>query len=425
MLLMVSQNLKSADLISLSVSTKRFAPIAQHILYKSMTITRTADDSPFSQVLKTLLAQPELRSKVKSVSLNCRSTGKYNRSAAGCDLRDKIEEAWGQLDCNSDDYKQWALRLIDCCEQGYAGVVLSLLPNVVKLDIANDDLQYMSLLQNIQSRVPSCPELVLFGALQPMAPRIAGLSKLQELTLAFKSLGFLSWGFSRLIDLTIRWINENDIANVCGNENAPYHLQNLKSLTIEVPSHLDYSGLTGQWKSLLQKLFDTLKIPSLDRLSVKIYSGQYSHCVPFDVQDLMSVVHTAHSGISNLSIHNHARVIDYLDSNHGLIPTKKFLNLRHLSVSFSAFGPAYAKFKNIPEIIPRSIQHIRLLNPSKDVLFWLNMLEISRKEYPDLKTVSLVSDMDTPDWKPIYRLLLQKQVTNFEKLGIRVGVVRE
>lgn len=390
-----------------------------------MTITRTVDNAPFSQVLRTLLAQPELRSKVKSVSLNCRSTGKYKRSAAGCDLRDKIEEAWGQLDCSSDDYKQWALRLIDCCEQGYAGVVLSLLPNVVELDIANEDLQYMSLLQNIQSRVPSCPELWLFGALQPMAPRIPGLSKLQELTLAFKSLGFLSWGFPRVTDLTIRWINENDIANVCGNENAPYHLPNLKSLTIEVPSHLDYNGLTGQWKTLLQKLFDTLKIPSLEQFVVKIYSGQYSHCVPFDIQDLMSILHTAHSGISDLSIHNDARVMEYLDSNHGLLSTNNFLNLRHLSISFSAFGPAYTKFKNIQEIVPRSIQHIGLLHPSKDVLFWLNMLEISRNEYPDLKTVSLVGGMDTPDWKPIYRLILQKQVKSFEKLGIRVRVVRE
>lgn len=169
------------------------------------------DKAPFSQVLKILLAQPELRSKVKSVSFNCRSTRYYKHSAVACDLSDDIEEAWGQLDYsnnnnNNNDYKRWALRLINC-EQGYAGVVLSLLPNVVKLDIAYNNLQYLNF---------SAHELCLFSTLRGIAPQIAGLSKVQELTLAYKSLGFLSWGFSKVTNLTIRWINENDIPNVYG-----------------------------------------------------------------------------------------------------------------------------------------------------------------------------------------------------------------
>jgi hypothetical protein len=424
MLLMVSQNLKNNDLISLSLSAKRFTPIAQHALYESMTIIRTVDKAPFSQVLKTLLAQPKLRSIVKSVSFNLQFTGSYKRSSTGYDLSGDIEEACGQLDYNSDDYKRWALRLVDCSEQRCAGVILSLLPNVVKLDIANRNLKHMDLTSAVESRFPPLPQMWLFGARQPMTPQIAGLSKLQELTLAFKSLGFLSWNFLGATDLIIRGFDVHDIPSVRWNRNAPYHLANLKSLTIEVPAHLGYKTSIGQLKPLLQTLFDILRIPTLGRFTVKIYRRRYSPHFLFDFQTLINIVHTAYSSISDLRIHDDVRVIKWPDSNHGLTSAIDFLNLRHLSISFSAFGPNYTKFKHVPEVIPRSIQHIELLNPSKDVIFWLNMLEIARNEYPDLETVTLVSGIDTPDYKSTYRWILQKKMTDFEKLGIRIRVVK-
>ena len=151
-LLMISQNLKNADLVSLSLSAKTFSPMAQHTLYESMKITKalnkvshrarivnhgrnrvyweieravwsgrlrrllyisyekrlikivhsriewyTWHKAPFLQVLKTLLAQPGLWSKVKSVSFNCQSTGSEKCSTISHDLNDGIEEAGNNL----------------------------------------------------------------------------------------------------------------------------------------------------------------------------------------------------------------------------------------------------------------------------------------------------------------------------------------
>jgi hypothetical protein len=88
------------------------------------------------------------------------------------------------------------------------------------------------------------------------------------------------------------------------------------------------------------------------------------------------------------------------------------------------FGNTSTKAKNLTKIAPRKIQQIHISNPDKDVLVWLNMLEVARDEYPGLGTLGLKGGMKTPKWTPARRLMLQKKVKDFEKLGIRIRILR-
>jgi hypothetical protein len=174
---MVSRSLNTIGLFNLSLSAKMFAPIVQDVLYQSLTILKTRDKVPFSEVLDALIAQPGLRSKIKSLRIkrqSCQHTG----SCAGRSFKD----VWDELGYNSKGCEQWAARAAPLDAKTYASVILSLLPNIVKLDIASL-LNFYNGSKRFYGSVPS-PAHHLSGTAWSVAPQTACLSKLRELTLA-------------------------------------------------------------------------------------------------------------------------------------------------------------------------------------------------------------------------------------------------
>jgi hypothetical protein len=419
MLLMVSRSLNTIDLFNLSLSAKMFAPIVQDVLYESITILKTRDKVPFSKVLDALIAQPGLRSKVKSIHIK-RQSCQHIESSAGRNFKDQIKDVWEELGHNSEGYEQWAARAAPLDAKTYASVILSLLPNVVKLDIASL-LHFYNGSKRFYGSVPF-PAHHLSGTAWPVAPQIACLSKLRDLTLAWPSHQFLSLGFPQVTDLTILYITYDTFRY----RNTQYHLPSLKNLTIEVPITYIYTP-KRESKISFQQLLDTLNNPALDRLTVKVEYPRFC-CHSFSFQHLTdNVIYAANINISELCIHTHKirRLKGYIYQYESFTSKIHFPNLRRLSLDFSAlFGNTSTTVKNVTKILPRKIQQIHISKPDKDVLVWLNMLEVAKDEYPVLETLVLKGGMETPEWTPARRLVLQKKVKDFEKLGIRIRILK-
>lgn len=441
MLLKICRSLKNADLLNLSVSAKKLNPIAQDILYESMCINSYPNKAPYSHVLKTLLSRPELRCKVKSLSINLQSSDSSDssdgRPAADLNLREDIKAAWfelGYFDANQDNnnrtiYQVWALRLFDCKGQVYAGVLLSLLPNLGRLDIVHHSpgTPYIG--------IPSNPAHELFGSIAGINAvasigvghcKIVSRLKLQELTLCFKGISFLNLGFPYLTDLNIRLIGNFNTVGFT-NQIVPYHLPNLKNLTIEVFSQVGYAELAHKWRPNLRRLLNLLGNPVLESLVVDIRPSQLG--VPaievpqagvFDFQLLLDILHTACPDFIDLRINLKKNAAEFALQSRGLTTMINHRNLKRLSVPFAAFGAAKFKLKYITEIIPTCVQYIHLVGCSKDVLFWVNMLDSARVEYPNLRTVILDGDMEGQEW---IRSALKLKVATFEEIGIRLHLV--
>ena len=385
--------------------------------------------------METLLSRPELQCKVKSLSINLQSSDGH--PAAGLDLREDIKAAWfelGYFDAYQDNnngtiYRIWAARLFGCKEQVYAGVLLSLLPNLVRLDIAHHSRG------TPYTRIPSYPAHELFGTIagtnvvagiRAVDRKIVSRLKLQELTLCFESISFLDLGFSFLTDLTIRLIGNFNIVGFA-NQIVPYDLPNLRNLTIEVFSQVGYAESAHRWRPNLRRLLNLLGNPVLESLVVDVRSshpGLSFSEVPqagvFDFQLLLDILHTACLDLLDLRIEFEKNAPEFALQRRGLTTMINHRNLKRLSVPFAAFGAAKFKFKYITEIIPTCVQYIHLVGCSKDVLFWVNMLDSARAQYPDLRTVVLDGDMEGQGW---IRSALKLKVATFEKVGVRLHLV--
>ncbi|KAF1957320.1 hypothetical protein CC80DRAFT_592610 [Byssothecium circinans] len=281
------------------LTSKRLHPMATEELYAGAYLPVSCGCHPSVnatlQFIRTLFERPELAAKVKSLrfSIVRRRVHKLYREKkfALKAIREECLKRLLALGYREDD--PWWASLVNDVESAYAGVLLTMLPNLEMLNF--------SVREHHRGMTTSDPMSAFFGT--STAPAITtALQNVQELTTT--DIGFIrNFKFSKLRTLAFTRINLGTMMQLNGPNTIPGTTE-LRELRIGVSIQLLDEAYMREMCVCLRDLFEALGCNKLTTLRIMLYNDAYclGQSPTFRIRYLMSQLEPVSENLQTLEI---------------------------------------------------------------------------------------------------------------------------
>lgn len=402
-LLQIFKNLRATrssvqlpHLWSLCLVSKKLLPIAQEELYAGAFLKTACGChdvvNAVIMFLRTILERPELAPKVKILRFNCinRSVTKLYRQKdyALEPIRKACLTRLEELGHNSELGNAWKTCLTKNVESAYAGVLLTLLPNLETLRFSVKEL----------AKGPPCiePLSALFGnpaiALKHLQPLRDNISYIDVI-----DIGFLrDVGFKHLKKLDLGNINSNMLARIQGPGTIKSGIT-VEDLSISTSTYVAEVGDPDLMLSLAD-LFGALGCTRLKSLKILLHDDGHFQCpaLHFSPNQLIEAIQPVSENLRvlDISFEKHEDPVDmtwFLD--HCVHPAwtwDELTCLEYLRVPQHFLICDEEDIDSEPKDLSSSLKRLDILYPDKLILKWMKKLyRIESAHFPDLETICL------------------------------------
>lgn len=381
-------------LAKLCLVSKKLLPIAQEQLYTASILPISCGCHPkvssAVQFLRTLLDRPDLAPKVKALrfSIVRRRIGKLY-SSKGFNLtpiRDKCFAKLGEF--GYDSRHPWWTCLHNDLESAYGGVLLSILPNLDRLDFAAKD--------HHRGYPTLEPISAFFGTAIPPRIVVHALARVQSFVAA--DLTFVrDVGFEHLRVLDLKRVDIGTVLRLNGPDTLRGATQ-LEEMSLGVSVlFLDEEYLVDM-QVALGDVFAALGCKNLTRLDIVLGNDGYSLMgverefrVDYFMRQLKFV--SSNLRILTLDLDPHEASDEWLWFFRQIstpMESCKFPKLERMKIpqGFLFQDEPISGNGIIPSLLPPTLRRIDVVAPDGEIVHWANLL-VSGQRPPNLTTVCL------------------------------------
>ncbi|CAI6333135.1 unnamed protein product [Periconia digitata] len=367
-------------LYNLRLVSKRFLPVAQDELYAGAYLPVTCGCHPCVnaavQLLRTLLSRPDLAAKVKVlrfVACNKSITKLYRDKGYNLKpIRDLCLQKLALLGCTSKD-NVWRVCLHNDVESAYAGVLLTLLPNLETLRF--------SLKEAMNGYPCHEPLTAMFGNALIATRALASLKKTIK-NLGLSDIAFLrEVGFTNVKSLDLTSVDLNTLVRLQG----PKTIKSgrfLEDLTITMSIYSMETDLPNHFGLKLGNLFEAFACNNLKSLHVKLHSDDKASTVveSFYTGDLFRCIGKISTKLLRLEIDCEVDddVVEcewFLRHCHFPIRSfERFPLLKHLKIPQQFLFPTDDEAADTAiefEDLPPTLERLDILYPDSSITEWV------------------------------------------------------
>jgi hypothetical protein len=375
----------------LCLVSKKLLPIAQEQLYAGAILPISCGCHPkvsaAVQLLRTLLDRADLAPKVKALrfSIVRRAIGTlYEEQGFAIEkVREKCFTKLSKL--GYDAGHPWRAALENDLESAYGGVLLSLLPNLEKLDFAAKDHH---------RGFPTVePTSAFFGTSAPPEATVRALAKIQNFVAA--DLSFLrDMAFANLKVMDLKRIDIGTVLRLNG-PNTLRGATQLEDLSLGVSIQFLDEDYLRDMQVCLGDVFAALGCKKLARLDIMLGNDAYSLGAErdFRVNYFMSQLDLVSSTLRTLEVdldpHEDGEEWTWFLSQvtKPIESLEKFPELRRLKM------PQEFLFLDdtgiLPGNLPHTIQRVDVVAPDQDIYAWAIRFTDPAVHLPNFKTLCL------------------------------------
>jgi hypothetical protein len=386
------------NLLNLSLVSKLLRPVAQEVLLRN-PILDAKDERSNSwynkkperhRVLKFLgamLVNPALALKVKKLSLEVIDkvvAYDYEEMEVFVKIQKKSLTRLDEMGYRKDP---WYTMIEEWTESAFGGLLLTLLPNMVDLDIDVCERRW-----EIRHHDPL---KALYGSVNTVASTLV-MQKIQGLKFHITHLSMLSVDYPNLNTLKLTDLTYRQTAELVGEKDWSGAWR-IKNLELDIPLRSSHIRYFDAFRISFNQIISNLKCTDLTHVCISLrknipefsdHSGTF-----YEMQEMVEHMKGLPSNLEEivLKVDEDQDYMDHkwiLDRASEVETFTNFTALKCLVIS-QQFLTGENAFKNFTELLPPSIEELEIIGPRADILDRFRDFLDDRKHFARLKRIAL------------------------------------
>jgi hypothetical protein len=400
------QYLQKSDLIKLARTSKTLQPIAESIIYRSASLAggtwpqeppRSPSEPPegvndLFQLLRTLLARPELATKFNSIDLRTlrRNRSKlYEKSGRGIvnldDLREKSLAKLKELKHENGD--PWCNMIEASIESAFAGLLFTLVSKVEDVKIA--------VLDHVRGDPCPDPILAMFGSYSLPEVAVPTIRNIKRLSIMSEHLQMLSLDFANLTILDLEHMSTRDMLRLNG-PNSLRGASKVKKLSMRLVIQLAETFVVKHLGARFEDLLAAMGFPALTHLDVE-FLNEGCRCPEghsIEIKTFIPELKSLYSTLVELKLgfdeKDDSTNQEWILANAEPVETlKDIAALQRLSIPERFLYDPKSGW-SLLDVLPPNLQELNIIAPHDAFTIALHPIAIDPKSLPGLKSIALL-----------------------------------